>query len=338
MAKDRRGLLDFAPEILAQDPPGPQAEGVPGNGAPLPHRTGAVRDMAHSIQLLQADSDRKAALEEALQNGETVVSLDPDLFDPSPIRDRIEDSTGDLVASIRDQGQQVPILARVHPDDPERYQIAFGHRRLEVCRGLGIKVKAIIRKEISAEEMAIAQGQENSARQDLSYIELARFVARLKERFPTPVVAAASGLDKTAIYKMEGIVKNIPDELILAIGRAPKIGRPRWEKFADALKNEDLVRKALAAAHAAASKGRETDGRFEAAYEALRVREEPSTFEVKEGDRTIASRRTSAKGDSLVIKETAFLEHVMAHLPDLYRQYRARIAEPPAGPFAMAAE
>ncbi len=55
--------------------------------------------------------------------------------------------------------------------------IVFGHRRAKVARELGIKVKAVI-KPLADLEHILSQGQENSARANLSFIERVLFAAR----------------------------------------------------------------------------------------------------------------------------------------------------------------
>ncbi len=345
MRSSRRGLLDFDDAALEGAPadgvaPADGRAAAPDRGepsAPSASRVGAVRDMAASIALLEEDSTKRAHLEEILRNGKQVVCLDPDLFDPSPIRDRIDNDVGDLIASIKEHGQRSPILARPHPTEPGRYQIAFGNRRQQVCQGLGIEVQAII-VDLTDEQMAVAQGQENTARQDLSYIEQASFVAKLKQKYAMSIVVSAINSEETAVYKMLKIAKTLPEDLILAIGRAPKIGRPRWASLAEAVGTPELARAAIEAATRAASKGRATDARFEAAYQAVVQRQESRVQEIKvDGGRSIAARRTSRKGDSLVISEPAFLEHVLAHLPDLYRQYVANLSSD-GEPARLAAE
>ena len=62
---------------------------------------------------------------------------------------------------------------------PGRYQTAFGHRRVRVAGLLGRTVKAIVRA-LSDDELVVAQGLENSAREDLSFIERAVFALRLE--------------------------------------------------------------------------------------------------------------------------------------------------------------
>ena len=56
--------------------------------------------------------------------------------------------------------------------------IVFGHRRAKVARDLGINVRAVV-KPLADIEHVIAQGQENTARADLSFIERALFAQKL---------------------------------------------------------------------------------------------------------------------------------------------------------------
>ncbi len=84
--------------------------------------------------------------------------------------DRIDPSDGldELVSSIREHGQKVPVLVRRTQDGA--LEIVYGRRRLLACRQLGQKVRATV-MEMTDEEALIAQGVENNARQDPSFIE-----------------------------------------------------------------------------------------------------------------------------------------------------------------------
>jgi ParB family transcriptional regulator, chromosome partitioning protein len=89
---------------------------------------------------------RAEDIERRLSEGQTVVDLDAGTIEPSFVQERMSGDISGLLASIKDQGQQVPILVRPHPDQPGRYQGAFGHRRLRVLAELGLPVKAIVRE------------------------------------------------------------------------------------------------------------------------------------------------------------------------------------------------
>ncbi|MGO7522769.1 ParB/RepB/Spo0J family partition protein, partial [Rhizobium brockwellii] len=75
--------------------------------------------------------------------------------------------------------QEEQILVRRHPNNEERYQNAYGHRRLQAVKLLGLKVQAIVSK-LDDTDVVIAQGIENSARRNLSYIVRAVFALNLE--------------------------------------------------------------------------------------------------------------------------------------------------------------
>ncbi|MDE3175421.1 MAG: plasmid partitioning protein RepB, partial [Pseudomonadota bacterium] len=143
-------------------------------------RTGAVGAMGRSLGRIAAAAEDARAL---LSAGDAVVELAVNLIEPSFLADRFDEDPAShqtLVASIRDSGQQAPILLRPHPEKPGHYQVAYGHRRLKAVAALGRPVRAVVR-EMSDAELVLAQGQENSARMDLSYIERAQFAAALED-------------------------------------------------------------------------------------------------------------------------------------------------------------
>ena len=119
---------------------------------------------------------------------QAVIELATHLIDASFIEDRLGTSPEDhasLLASIREHGQQVPILVRPNPQQEGRYQIAYGHRRLRAAIELERPVRAIV-KPLTDEQLVVAQGQENSARTNLSFIERALFAAQLEAKRVQP--------------------------------------------------------------------------------------------------------------------------------------------------------
>ncbi|RDJ06926.1 plasmid partitioning protein RepB [Rhizobium grahamii] len=190
---------------------------------------GPVRSMALTLGRMEEES---RAMQQALLSGERVVELEPDAIDMSFVRDRLADMPrnldDELVHSIGENGQEVPILVRVHPDDDKRYQVVYGHRRLQAVRLLGRKVQAIIRK-LDDVDVVIAQGIENSARRNLSYVERAVFAFNLESKgFERPLIMKALSTDKTELSKLISVAKAIPMDVIVAIGAAPAAGRRKW--------------------------------------------------------------------------------------------------------------
>lgn len=205
--------------------------------APAPRvAAGAVGAVSRSLS--RFDQQLREAQKLATE-GERVVELPTDSIDPSFARDRMEADQAAhaaLVDSLKSHGQQVPILVRPSPEAAGRYQIAYGHRRYRACVELGIMVKAVIRPLDDA-ALLIAQGQENSARKDLSFVERALFAATLEDRgFAREVTISALSTDKTEVSKLLAVVKAIPRDILDAIGPAPKAGRTRWMGLAEMLK------------------------------------------------------------------------------------------------------
>ena len=173
------------------------------------------------------------------QNRTQVVDLDPSEIKDSEHADRLpyddSDLTG-LVESIRAHGQQIPIL--VYRKNSGGYRVIYGRRRLAALRTIGGKVRALISHTMGDDDRIIAQGIENAVRKDLSFIEKALFAHRLRESGVKDVtIKAALNIDvnvekATQISTMKMVVNEIGEEIILAIGAAPDVGRTRWRAAA----------------------------------------------------------------------------------------------------------
>jgi ParB family chromosome partitioning protein len=168
-----------------------------------------------------------------------ILDLDPALVDPSFIADRMEpvdETYRALLASIADRGQIAPILVRPHPDMPGRYQVACGHRRLRAAEELGCAVRAILRP-LTDRDLVIAQGQENSARADLSFIERARFAQALDQRrYGRDLIAQALSTDKPSVSRFLAVCNRLPGDVVEAVRPAPAAGRERWLRLANAFR------------------------------------------------------------------------------------------------------
>jgi plasmid partitioning protein RepB len=165
--------------------------------------------------------------------------LDPNLIRMSAVQDRLDPSDGidELVESIREHGQKVAVLVRKLAGGG--YEIVYGRRRLLACRELGQKVRATV-MEMTDEEALIAQGVENNARKDPSFIERAIFVAGIiselgktdeARKNAQTVAYRALQIDESLVSRMNRIASTIPMELIRAIGPAHGSGRRVWERL-----------------------------------------------------------------------------------------------------------
>ncbi|MCP2138587.1 ParB family chromosome partitioning protein [Rhizobium sp. SLBN-94] len=190
-------------------------------------RRGASRSMMQSLDELAETSIR-------MLEGETVVALDPELLEGSFVADRIGDDQEDYVQlreAIRQSGQSTPILVRPHPDAEGRYMIVFGHRRARAARDLQIPVRAVI-KPLEDLAHVIAQGQENTARSNLTFIEKALFAKRLLlNGMSKDVVKIALTIDDTLLSRMLAVADAVPEAVLDAVGAAKGVGRDRWEEL-----------------------------------------------------------------------------------------------------------
>ncbi|NLR97076.1 plasmid partitioning protein RepB [Rhizobium sp. P38BS-XIX] len=190
-------------------------------------RRGASRSMMQSLDELAETSIR-------MLEGETVVALDPELLEGSFVADRIGDDQEDYVLlreAIRQSGQSTPILVRPHPDAEGRYMIVFGHRRARAARELHIPVRAVV-KQLADIAHVIAQGQENTARADLTFIEKSLFARKLVANgMSKDVVKIALTIDDTLLSRMLSVAETIPEPVLEAVGAAKGVGRDRWEEL-----------------------------------------------------------------------------------------------------------
>ena len=99
--------------------------------------------ISQSLIRLTPRSNALKKIEQQLAAGLAIVEIDPDLIDGSFILDRMKSTrrSSDSRGVHPTHGQQVPILVRPHPEQGNRYQVAYGHRRLRAARDLGRKVR-----------------------------------------------------------------------------------------------------------------------------------------------------------------------------------------------------
>ncbi|WP_414476306.1 plasmid partitioning protein RepB [Microvirga sp. M2] len=286
--------------------------------------------------LVRDDTQEINDLKALVESGQTVVELDPNLIDESFIRDRMEDSTQsitELAHQIENQGQLVPILVRPHPHQEGRYEAAFGHRRLKAVALLGRKIRAVV-TQLTDVELIVAQGQENNARLDLSFIEKARFAAAMKaKKFNRETIAAALGIsNQSQITWYLQVVDRIPAAIIDAIGPAPEIGRKRWLPLAELFQNDATVpERAKAFIKTPVFNARETNERFNALVEEMTrkdrpARAEPAYWEAPDmrvkATINFTSKRCTLQIDRNV--DAGFAEFVVNNLDALYAKYAGR--------------
>lgn len=217
------------PDHSASDAPAPDDE-----RPPLPPRTPLAKGGAGAPRYMQGSVD--AASDRSHED----IPLDH--IQGSPIEDRI-DLTEDiemLMASIEANGQQIPITVRiVNLDRP--YEIVAGRRRLEAIRRLGRSTIRGFVTRMTDDEAFVAQGIENSARLETSFIERARTAVMAAEAgFPQNRIAEFLAIQPSMVSMMTSIYGRIGESLVKAIGPARGIGRRKWERLSRLLDQRGL--------------------------------------------------------------------------------------------------
>ena len=292
---------------------------------------GAVRVMGISLQKLSQEAESGRTLRAQLAGGTIVVELEPELIEPSIVRDRLskedDEDFEDLLKSIESHGQQIPILVRPHGALPGRYQIVYGHRRLRAAVTLGQKIRAVVR-EMTDTEVVIAQGKENSERRDLSFIERALFARNLEEAgFGRATVMAALSVDRAEVTRLLNVARAIPAEVAHAIGPAPKAGRTRWMALAQLLEGRTSTAEKLI--DDPSFRAANTDLRFAKLFAALSslttAKPAGSTWHDPHGRPVVKIERLKAKTRFTVDEKLAprFGSYLSERLDELYTTFSA---------------
>lgn len=295
--------------------------------------SGAVKAMGLTLTRMNREMEDARALREELERGERVVAVEPALIDPSPVRDRLidpqDEAFGTLVQSMKETGQQVPVLLRPHPDVPGRYQSAYGHRRIRAAAFIGQPVRAIVRA-LSDGELVLAQGKENSERRNLSFIERAHFAdALIRHGFDRATVQQALSLDKAEMTRLLQVAEAIPAKLAAAIGPAPKIGRPRWMGLATLVAKPRMVEAAHRFAQSEMFLAAGSDERFALLLGHLAAENSTASAPVRIVDRRgegIAILKTGTR-PTISFEKTAqpgFAAFVAERLPELAIEFAGR--------------
>ncbi|MGJ8624971.1 MAG: plasmid partitioning protein RepB [Yoonia sp.] len=281
--------------ILSTDLAGTDTKAVQGR-APAPKR-GAVGALQSSLTKLQESA---------------VQQIDASLIDDAGLEDRLGlDPTAQkqLVESLRTYGQQVPVLLRPKPSQQGRYEIVYGRRRLKALRELAMPVSAMVR-QLDDHALVMAQGQENNARQDLSFIEKASFAVQLQELdYDRPTIAAALSMDLPMVSRMLKVGLAFPLPFLRNIGSAPSIGRDRWTALAKALEVDGVPDRVSELMKTPDFTALQSDARFDAVYAratttpSARTRAAPAkprTLRAVDGT-ALADIRATSKGVTLNI-------------------------------------
>lgn len=324
----RKALFTTIPPAQPAAPAQPPSRTRPLMGAPgLIPDAKPVGAVGKSLNEMSDRAKRAEEIERKLTQGQVIVDLDADLIDPSFVSDRMAiapEALQSLREKIEANGQLNPILVRPHPETLGRYQVAFGHRRLRAVKEIGRPVRAVVR-EMTDEELVIAQGQENHEREDLSYIEKCVFAARLEQRgFTRATIMSALSLHKSDLSTMLSVAK-IPDGIIEAIGSAPGTGRRGWIELAGLVDDHTVaINRAIQNADFV---NMDSDSRFKAVLTATKAAPVKASTEVwMSKGKPLAKVTLGGNKVALSIdrkKSPEFADFVLTRLRDLYQEFEA---------------
>ncbi len=296
---------DLMKGLMEEPTPSPTTEARVDAAKPR-YSKGAIGAVSRSIEDLKKRS---------------ILDVDARMIDAAGLTDRLDAEDPELamlVSSIETYGQQVPVLLRVNPNDPERYEVVYGRRRVAALKSLGLPVKALIR-DLDDKALILAQGQENTARKDLTFIEKANFARQMRDAgYDRKVIGDALAMDKTLISRLLSVADRVPLSLIEAIGSAPNIGRDRWIALADKLDDRDAAEFAV---------GDTSDARFNAVIAALTPARKAPQPAIKTTTKLSTTEvdvtRTAAKTTLSIATKTAqgFDDWLVENLADIHQRW-----------------
>jgi len=112
----------------------------------------------------------------------------------------------ELAADIKEHGILQPLLARPHPQERGRYQIAAGERRWRAARIAGLTQVPCIERDMDDDAMERLALVENVQRADLDPVDEAYVYKRLIERLGLSVRDVAASVHKDHSYVVQRLL------------------------------------------------------------------------------------------------------------------------------------
>jgi ParB family transcriptional regulator, chromosome partitioning protein len=191
--------------------------------------------------------------------------LDPTLIARSRYANRHElNFSGEAYAQLKDEirhagGNVQPIKVRPLPGatdtDTPRYEVVFGHRRLQACRELGLPVLAMV-DALDDQALFIEMDRENRTRKDLSAWEQGRMYQRALDEglfSSNRKLAEAVGVDVGNLGRALMLAR-LPQEVVEAFA-SPLDLQFRWAKALNDAAGADTAGLVARARELAARKG-----------------------------------------------------------------------------------
>jgi ParB family chromosome partitioning protein len=176
-----------------------------------------------------------------------VESIQPGRYQPRRSFD--PEKLAALAASIRDKGILQPLVVRVHPSQPNAYELIAGERRWRAAQQVPLHEVPVIVRELSDQDALEIALIENLQREDLNAMEEAEAFARLMEEFghTQEVLAKAVGKSRSHVANTLRLlalperVRGLVSEGELTAGHARQlVGLDKAEELA-----EEIVERGL---------------------------------------------------------------------------------------------
>jgi len=150
-----------------------------------------------------------------------LTSIDPNPYQPRLDFDPI--ALDELSASIKTKNLIQPISVRIHPSNPDRYQIVVGERRFRAFKLLEREEIPAIVVDFDDETMALVALSENMDREDLSDFEISQSVLRMRDVFPNATTLAERiGVARKQLYRYFAY-ENLPDFVLADLRKKPNL-------------------------------------------------------------------------------------------------------------------
>ncbi len=121
----------------------------------------------------------------------------------------------EMMQSIKQHGVLQPIGVALDPKNKGGFILRFGQRRFLACKKLGHKtIEAIVKGEMSEQELSFEGLTENIQRKDPSFAEFGRVIEKLetKEKLTLSEIAVRMGLDLKKIRQIVEVYKTLPEK------------------------------------------------------------------------------------------------------------------------------
>ncbi len=149
---------------------------------------------------------------EAQAGSVRMLALDQLEVNPYQPRGRIDETAlAELAESIRAYGIVQPLLARPHPEVPERFHIVAGERRWRAASLAGMQEVPVLVQPLSDADTAAIALVENLQREDLNAIEEAEGYDRLLREFAMTQESLAKAVGKSRTHVTNSLrLLNLP--------------------------------------------------------------------------------------------------------------------------------